>query len=235
MERADVLFALADVLSWVLQVDSATIVGLCDEAFAEAAQDDARIARILAHRSAVHVLAGDLGAGSRRWTSGARGGRASRRPAPCSRSRSRDWERPRRTRRILLPASSSEAWRSSGDSVVLEYPESARVALGRRMMRLDEVEQARVLFAELEAEAAARGAEVTRTGILWILSMLDSRLAGRWPRAIEYAVAARELTELIGASTLYGQAGRVGALLEGDLSPPSWRELRPRRQSTSHR
>ena len=216
VERADVLFALADVLSWVLQVDSATIVGLCDEAFAEAAQDDARIARILAHRSAVHVLAGDLGAaladGRAALAAAERVGDPAMLAIAIARLGAAETYAADITPGLLERGVEIE--RRLG--LVLEYPESARVALGRRMMRLDEVEQARVLFAELEAEAAARGAEVTRTGILWILSMLDW-LAGRWPRAVEYAVAARELTELIGASTLYGQAGRVGALLEGDL------------------
>ena len=91
-----------------------------------------------------------------------------------------------------------------------------------------------MLFNEIRAEAAARGSEATHAGSLWILCMLDW-LSGNWPRALDYSLVAREITELIGASTLYGQMGRVGALIEGDLGRVESARALARNRFASHR
>jgi DNA-binding CsgD family transcriptional regulator len=212
VERADVLFALASVL----RADRMTIVELCDEALAEAAGDDTRAARILAHRSYVRLLAGDLRAalsdGRAAFEKAERVGDPALLAVAIARLGQAETYAADITPGLLERGAEIE----ERLGLVLEYHESARVALGRRLMRLDEVQRARVLFDEIDAESAARGDETTRAAVLWILCMLDW-FAGRWRRALEYAAAAHELTDLIRGSNLYGQAGRVGALIEADL------------------
>jgi DNA-binding CsgD family transcriptional regulator/DNA polymerase III delta prime subunit len=215
-ERADVLLALADVLASVRQSDRATIIALCDEAIAEAGEDDARVARILAHRSFVRVFAGDLDAaradGQAAMAAAERVGDPAMLAIAIGRLGAAETYAVDITPGLLERGAELEQQLG----LVLEYAESPGVALGRRLMRLDQIEPARVRFARIQADAAARGSEATNAGSLWILCMLDW-FAGNWPRALEYALAAGELTELVGASTLYGQSGRVGALVEGDL------------------
>jgi DNA-binding CsgD family transcriptional regulator len=81
-------------------------------------------------------------------------------------------------------------------------------------MRTGELEQARTMLEELEAEAAARGDENSRVMVLWPLSMLEW-MAGRWQRSLEYSEAASEL----GAQHIHGRVwmGRMKALIEADL------------------
>ena len=216
LERADVLFALADVLSSAHQADHAIIVGLCDEAIAECGEDDARVARMLALRSYVRVFAGELDAARADGRAAVKAAERVGDPAMLAIAIGRLGAAETYAADITPGLLERGVEIEQRLGLVLEYAESARVALGRRLMRLDEVERTRVIFEGIRADAAARGSEATYAGCLWILGMLDW-LGGNWPRALEYALAARELSELIGASTLYGQMGRVGALIEGDL------------------
>ncbi len=135
------------------------MIELCDEALAEAAGDDARSAR-------------DSGLPEPRST--ARGEcprQHSRTPGPhwrkpsglaisaCSPSRSREWDRRRRGRPRSRPVSSSGRGDRGEPGLVLEYLESPRVYLARLLMRLGELDRARAILEELEAQAAARGDE----------------------------------------------------------------------------
>jgi tetratricopeptide (TPR) repeat protein len=212
IERADVLFALA----YALRGERTAIIEICDEALAEAADDDARAARILAHRSFVRLLKGDLRAalsdGRAALDKAERVGDPAMLAVAIARLGQAETYAADVTPGLLERGAEIE----ERLGLVLEYSESARVALGRRLMRLDEIERARALFDAIDAESAARGDETTRAAALWILCMLDW-FSGRWQRAFEYAAAAHELTELIGGSNLYGQAGRVGALIDVDL------------------
>ena len=102
-ERSDILFALA----LTRRGELSGLIELCSGALAEAANDDARSARILALRSWIYLMKADVRAALRRSGS-AREGRAGRRSrSPCDRHRrvgesrglgSRDHSRPARAR-----------------------------------------------------------------------------------------------------------------------------------------
>ncbi len=98
----------------------------------------------------------------------------------------------------------------------LEFNESPGVWLGRQLMRLGEIDRPHAIFEALEAKAAARGDEVTRTLLLWYRSLVDW-YAGRWQRALEFAAAANELGEQSQFAHNLAWAGRVRGLLEADL------------------
>ena len=100
-------------------------------------------------------------------------------------------------------------------ALVLEYSDSPRLFVARRLMRLGEIERPRAIFDELEAEAAARGDEGTRWHIMWSRSLVDW-LDGHWQQALEKATAAYELHTIQGAIPL-AFVGRVKALIEADL------------------
>jgi ATP/maltotriose-dependent transcriptional regulator MalT len=98
----------------------------------------------------------------------------------------------------------------------LDYWASPSYGLARVLIRLGEVDRARPLLAELEKNAAAHGDEIATVMVLWGLSMLEW-LAGRWPLALERAIAAYELGEH--AQHPHGRLwiGRIKALVEADL------------------
>ncbi len=212
IERADVLFELASTR----RVDPSTMIQLCEEALAEAADDDARSARILAFRSVVHLLEPDV-----------RGALVDARAALEKAESSGDlallvvaigrWDTRRRGQRRSLPGlleRGAEIEERLGLS--LEYLASARVQLARLLMRLGEVERPRAIFEELEAMAVARGDEDTRVLLLWALGTLEW-LAGRWQRALAHAAAAHELGEQTQIRYTRAFVGRVKAVIEADL------------------
>ena len=98
----------------------------------------------------------------------------------------------------------------------LEYFESPRYNLSRLLIRLGEIERPRTLLDDLEKVGADRGDEGTRMMALWTLCMVEW-LAGRLPRALNFAAAAYELTEQ--TQNAHGRiwAGRYKPLVEADL------------------
>ena len=212
VERADVLFELA--LTFGPQL--AAMIDLCDESLAEAAGDDARSARVLAFRSLVRLNQANVHAAL-----------ADARAALEKAERTSDGE--------LLAVSIArvgqvETWSAEitpglldrgaqieeSHGLVLEYNQSPRVYLARLLARLGELGRARAILEELEAQAAARGDEITRMVLIFYLSLVEWT-AGRWQLALEYANAARELGEQVHTSTQRGWEGRVNALIEMDL------------------
>jgi ATP/maltotriose-dependent transcriptional regulator MalT len=212
LQRADALFALA----MTLKRDPRATIELCDEALAEASADDARSARILAFLTWAHVMAGDV--------------RAS---LACARDALEKAERvsdPELLAVTIARAGHAELWaadvtpglleRGVEIEATLERPlewlESPSIPLGRLVMRRGELDQARMLFDELDAAMAARGDESSRVEALWMLSMLEW-LAGRWQRSLELAAAGHDLGEQIQFGHARGWVGRVKAVLETDL------------------
>ncbi len=98
----------------------------------------------------------------------------------------------------------------------LEYYESPRVALTRFLMGVGELDQARAILEELEANAAARGDDGTRRQVLWRLSQLEW-LAGRWERALGHATARPRAGRAGPGSAQARMVGRAMALIEADL------------------
>ena len=212
VERADVLLGL--VMTY--RGNTPMLTGLADEALGEASGDDARSARILAFRGLVHLDEGN-----------SRAALADARAALEKAERAGD---PTLLAVAIAHAGRAEMWSAEitpgllerGAEIeeqlglALEYSNSPRYALARLLVRLDQIDRARSIFEELEAKATARGDEGTRAFVLWPLSMLEW-LAGRWPRALEHAGTAQELTEQTDHPHGRVWMGQVKALLEADL------------------
>jgi ATP/maltotriose-dependent transcriptional regulator MalT len=210
VERADVLLARISTFLG----DAPTLIALCDEALECAAGDDARSARILALRTWMLLLRGDV--------------RASLADARAA------LEKAERTGDLVLLAAviarvaQAEAWAAEVTpgllergveieerlGLELEYAVSARIYQPRLLMRRGELDRARSLLEDIDKEAVAQGHEYTHMNALWYLAMLEW-LAGRWQLALEHATAAREVAAQIQEYT--GFSGRFKALVETDL------------------
>jgi DNA-binding CsgD family transcriptional regulator len=209
VERADVLFELASIFG----VDIPEMLELHDQALAEAAGDDTRSARILSFRGLTHILEPDIHAAL-----------ADTRAALGRAERAGD---PAQLAMAIAHMGHVEAWATETTSgllergaeieerlgLVLEFNDSPRCILVRGLLRAGEIERARFLLKELEAQAAARGHEYTRELVMWYLSVVEW-LTGRWQLALDYAANASELGAH-GATPMW--AGRVKALVQADL------------------
>jgi ATP/maltotriose-dependent transcriptional regulator MalT len=210
--RADVLFALAMTLGH----EPSAMIALCEQALAEAADDDATSVRILAFLTWAHVFTPDV--------------RAS---LACAR------EALERAERVGEPALLAVAIGRAGHAEIwacevtpgllergveieatldkpLEFLESPKVPLAELLMGRGEFDRARALLAELEADLTAWGDEASRVEALWLQSLLEW-LAGRWPQALELGATAHELAMQIQFPHAEGWAGRARAVLETDL------------------
>jgi ATP/maltotriose-dependent transcriptional regulator MalT len=212
VERADVLLELASTE----RHDNETMIELCGEALAEAADDDARSSRILTFRCGTHLRIGE-----------ATGGLSDGREALERAERVGD---PALTAQAIGRLGIAEAWAGERTPGLLErgaeieerlgleltYYDSPRYALSRVLARSGETSRARAMLEDLEADAAARGDEASRAQAVWWLSLLEWS-AGRWQEALDHASVAYELAE----QTQYAHArlwvGRAKALLEADL------------------
>ena len=208
VERSDLLFELAMTVRFDAH--------LCDEALAEAGDDDARAARILAFGSGLRLFEADV------------------RAAPVDGRRALETAE-RVDDPLLIAAAISQIGFAEGYAgevtkgllergaemeqrlgLVLEFFASPRFALARSLMRFGDLERSRVILHELEAAAAARGDEGTRVMVVWALAMLEW-LAGYWSLALEHATTAEELTDQMQYAHGRFWVGRVKAPLEADL------------------
>jgi DNA-binding CsgD family transcriptional regulator len=212
LERADLLFALASI--W--RTDLPVQMELCNEALAEAGDDDRRCARILASRAWVHHLSADSGAG----LSDARTAleRAERVGEPellatviARLAQVEDW-----TTNVTPGLLERGAEIEERNGLVLDYRSSPSFYLSRHLTRLGRLDRARELLAGFEADAAARGDEGTRVNALWHEALLEWH-AGRWPLALEHATRAHELSLEVWTQASSSWTGRVKALIEIDL------------------
>ncbi len=211
-ERSDVLYEL----SMTRQFDTPTWISLCDEALQEAAGDDTRSARILLSRTQAHMLRGDVrpcladawaalelaeGAGAPDAIAGAIARIAhaetyGARPTPG------------------LTEHGVELERSL--DMKLDYLSSPRVGLARRLWRMGEIEEARVLLEEVARDARSRGDELQHGQALWGLGNVEW-LAGNWTKALENATLALQEGELFGEGHLLCITGRIRGPIEADL------------------
>ncbi len=210
--RADVLFALALTRT----VEPTKLIEFCGQALVEATGDDARSSRILSFRCWLHLMMGDV-------SSALSDGRLALDMA----ERVGD---PALLAMAIAQVGRAENWAAEITpgllergveieerlGIALEYGESPRVVLGRLLIRFGQFDRARVLLEESEANAAARGDELTRVLILGRLSTLEW-YACRWPRAVDYAAAAIELVEQTGPRHTHGFIQSIRALVKADL------------------
>ncbi|HUK95749.1 MAG TPA: AAA family ATPase [Gaiellaceae bacterium] len=212
VERSDVLFGLA----LTQRADTPVLDAFYEQARAEAAGDDARLARILAWQMGIHLYRAD-----------ARAALVDARAALEKAERAGD--------SYLLAVTIARAGHAEAyadevtpgllergveieerEGLLLETDESPRYSFARLLARLGELDKARALFEELEAATIERGDEGSRVMVLWPLGMLEWQ-AGRWQRALELANAAYELTEHTQHPRGRAWVGRAKALVEADL------------------
>jgi DNA-binding CsgD family transcriptional regulator len=189
-ERADVLFALARGR----RGDLHTITTWCEEALVQAGENDRRAAEIRTFLSWMRLLEGRLADGL-----------THARTALEHADRAGDTDL---IARAIARVAMAETWAvdvtpgllergvklERGSGRWFEFHESPTVALGRRLICLNELRRARTVIEGVEARAAAVGDEGTRGHLLFHLVMLEW-FAGRWEVALERAEAALELAE----------------------------------------
>jgi DNA-binding CsgD family transcriptional regulator len=201
-ERSDLLLELGITF----RSDRLTAVALFDEALSEAADDDARSARILANRSLQKLLATDV-----------QGALADARAALERAERTGD---PSLVATAIARLVHAEVYAVEITPDLLErgveMEESPRFFFGRRLVTLGDIDRAQALFENLVEEAGARGDEHTKVASLWYLSLAEW-FGGRLRASLANAIAASELGELIQFGHALAWVGRVRAFVQGDL------------------
>ena len=235
VERADILFGLAVTF----RTKSAEMNELFEEAVAEAVGDDARSARILALRSLFRLLAVDV--------------RGALTDAHAALERAERVGDPGLLAAAIGEGGNAESWGAEitpgllergaalEDSfgLELEFNESPGVWLGRQLMRRGEIDRPRTIFEALEAKAAVRGDEVTRTLLLWSDRWWTGTPAtgsGRWrsrPRRPSSATRRSSPTTRHGSGESADFSRQTSASSTRPAHPRTRRSMPPEETSTS--
>ena len=212
LERADVLLELATTR----KDDLPKMVALCDEALAAAAADDARCTRILAYRSWAYMFEAEIDAALRDARAALRAAEHVGDPTLVTVAIAQVANVETRAADITpgLLQRGLEIEDSLG--IRLEYNQSPRVALARRLIGTADLDRARAILEELESEAATWGSEELRGVLLRSLARVDW-LAGRWDAALERTALALEFWEQMQAPHGVALTAPLRALLEVDL------------------
>jgi DNA-binding CsgD family transcriptional regulator len=212
LERADVLFELASTQ----RADPATTIALCDEAMVEAAGDDARLARILGYRGWIRLFQADV-----------HGALADARAALERAERVGD--------PALITIAIGHVATAEGRAaeftpgllergveleerlgLVLEYNQSPRMALSRRLIAVGDLDRSRRILREIAAQAAARGDELLRGQVIGSVARIEW-FAGNYERALDQAALSHELQTQTGSPHAVAITGRLRALSEADI------------------
>ena len=212
LERADVLLELATTR----KDDLPKMVALCDEALAAAADDAARCTRILAYRSWAYLFEAEIDAALRDARAALRAAEQVGDPTLLTIAIAQ--VATVETRAADITPGLLERGLELEDSlrIRLEYNQSPRVALARRLIGTAELDRARVILEELESEAAAWGSEELRGVLLRSLGRVDW-LAGRWEAALERTTLALDSWDQMQAPHGVAFTASLRALLEVDL------------------
>ncbi len=211
-QRADVLLALAQTR----QADLPTLVGWCESALAQARDDHRRAAEILAFMSWMRLLEGRV-----------RDALAHARAALDHAKVVGDEEL---LARGIARVAMAETWTLQVTPGLLEhglqieqrlahpleFHESPRVTLARRLMCLADFDGARPLLAEADDRAKATGDLGTHAHVLFHRFQVEW-FSGHWEQADRLASAALELADQLGDEQYRGIALYARALLDAHL------------------
>jgi DNA-binding CsgD family transcriptional regulator len=212
VDRADVLLELATTR----KDDLPKMVALCDEALAEAAADDARCARILAYRSWAYMFEAEIGAALADARAALRAAEQVGDPTLLTVAIAQLANTETRAADITPGLLERGVEIEDSLDIRLEYNQSPRVALARRLIGTAELDRARAILEERESEAGTWGSEELRGVLLRSLGKLDW-LAGRWDAALERTTLALEFWEQMQAPHGVALTAHIRALLEVDL------------------
>jgi DNA-binding CsgD family transcriptional regulator len=208
-ERADFLLALARGRRGNLP----TIAGWCEEALRQAGDDHARAAEILVFLSWTRLLEGRV--------------RDALAHARAALGHAEQVGEQKLLARAIARVAMAETWTldmtpgllergvalEEGLEEPLEFHESPRVTLARRLMCLSDFERARPILEAAGAQALARGDEGTRGHVLFHLFQVEW-FTGRWEAAGEHVGAVVELADHLGDQQYRGIALYARALLD---------------------
>jgi DNA-binding CsgD family transcriptional regulator len=211
-QRADVLLALARAR----QADLPTIVRWCESALEEAGDDHRRAAEILTFMSWIRLLEGQV-----------RGALTHARAALDHAEVATDDEL---LARAIARVAMAETWTLHVTSGLLErgveierrlprpleFHESPRITLARRLMCLADFDAARPLLTVAEEHAEESGDEGTRAHVLFHRFQVEW-FSGHWGQADRLATAALELAEQLRDEQYRGIALYARALLDAHL------------------
>jgi DNA-binding CsgD family transcriptional regulator len=211
-QRADVLFALAQTR----QADLPTIVQWCESALREVRSDHRRAAEILAFMSWMRLLEGRV----RDALTHAR--------AALDQAKLADDEE--LLARAIARVAMAETWTleitpgllAHGLQIEqrlprpLEFHESPRITLARRLMCLADFDGARALLEEADNRATATGDEGTHAHVLFHRIQVEW-YAGHWNQADGLASAALELADQLRDEQYRGIALYARALIDAHL------------------
>jgi DNA-binding CsgD family transcriptional regulator len=211
-QHADVLFALAQTR----QADLPTIVRWCESALGEAHTDHRRTAEILAFMSWMRLLEGRV-----------RDALAHARAALEEAEQADDDEL---LARAIARVAMAETWTleitpdllEHGLQIeqrlpgALEFHESPRITLARRLMCLADFDSARALLEEADDRATATGDEGTHAHVLFHRFQVEW-YAGRWEQADRLAAAALELADQLSDEQYRGIVLYARALIDAHL------------------
>ncbi|MGH2456415.1 MAG: LuxR C-terminal-related transcriptional regulator, partial [Candidatus Limnocylindria bacterium] len=198
-ERSDALFALARAGP----ADLRRVTALCEDALAEAGDDHARAASVLTYLSWVRMLQADIRAALHDAREGLRRAELAGDPALVARAIARVAMSETWTLEITPGLLERGVKIENGLDRWLELHASPRWTLARRLKLADEFDAARELTETAEADAAARGDEVTHTLVQYFRVGLETA-AGRWNEAMRRANEGAELAEQLQDEQLRG-------------------------------
>ncbi|MDQ6806210.1 MAG: AAA family ATPase [Actinomycetota bacterium] len=211
-QRGDVLFALAQTR----QADLPTIVRWCESALEEVRDDHRRAAEILAFMSWMRLLEGRV--------------RDALAHARAALDRAKVTGDDELLARAIARVAMAETWTLQVTPGLLEhglrieqrlprpleFHESPRVTLARRLMCLADFDGARPLLAEADDRAKATGDEGTHAHVLFHRFQVEW-FSGHWDQADRLAGAALELAEQLRDEQYRGIALYARALLDAHL------------------
>lgn len=192
------------------------MVELCDEALAEATADAARSTRILAYRSWAYLFEADIEAALSDARAALRLAEHVSDPKLLTVTIAQVATVETRAADITPGLLERGVKLEAHLEIPLEYNQSPRVALARRLVGTAELDRVREILEERERQAAMWGSEELRGVVLRSLGRVEW-LAGRWDAALDYTALALELWEQMQAPHGVALTAYIRALIEVDL------------------